>query len=443
MLKKATLVITLFALFGNIVKSQEVEQSPIDTIAASVQKLQAEFGILKKLKISGYVQAQFQASDSMGASSFAGGNFPTNSDKRFMVRRGRLKAAYDNGLSLFVLQFDVTEKGMGIKDAYMKITEPWMNAVSLTTGVFDRPFGFEISYSSSSRETPERTRLFQTIFPGERDLGAKITIQAPKTSKWNFLKIEGGLFNGTGGTASDFDYKKDFIGNIGINKTTKNEKINYAVRASYYNGGYRQPTKYIYNGFETLTNGNLGYSVDSTSTNKGKIAKREYLGADAQINIDFPFGLTSLRGEFIQGTQPGTSATSASPSADPGTITSFNSSGVQVYKNSDTYIRKFNGAYFYFVQNILQTKHQLVLKYDWYDPNTSVSGDEIGKSGSKLNNNDLKYTTIGIGWVYRWDANVKITVYYDLVKNETSKNLTGYTKDLKDNVFTLRIQYKF
>jgi len=428
MLKKVTLAITLFALFGYNVKSQEVEQNPIDTLTTTVQKLQSDFSILKKLKLSGYVQAQFQTSDSMGASSFAGGNFPTNSDKRFMVRRGRLKATYDNGLSLFVLQFDVTEKGMGIKDAYIKIKEPWMNAVSLTTGVFDRPFGFEISYSSSSRETPERTRLFQTIFPGERDLGAKITIQAPKTSKWNFLKIEGGLFNGTGGTASDFDYKKDFIGNIGINKTTKNEKINYAVRASYYNGGYRQPTKYIYNGFETLTNGNLGYSVDSTSTNKGKIAKREYMGADAQINIDFPFGLTSLRGEFIQGTQPGTSATSTSPSATPTT---------------DTYIRKFNGAYFYFLQNIMQTKHQLVLKYDWYDPNTSVIGDEIGKSGSKLNNNDLKYTTIGIGWVYRWDTNVKITAYYDFVKNETSKNLAGYAKDLKDNVFTLRIQYKF
>ena len=428
MLKKTTFAIALFALFGYNVKSQEVEQNPIDTLTTTVQKLQSDFSILKKLKLSGYVQAQFQTSDSMGASSFAGGNFPTNSDKRFMVRRGRLKATYDNGLSLFVLQFDVTEKGMGIKDAYIKIKEPWMNAVSLTTGVFDRPFGFEISYSSSLRETPERTRLFQTIFPGERDLGAKITIQAPKTSKWNFLKIEGGLFNGTGGTASDFDYKKDFIGNIGINKTTKNEKINYAVRASYYNGGYRQPTKYIYNGFETLTNGNLGYLVDSTSTNKGRIAKREYVGADAQINIDFPFGLTSLRGEFIQGTQPGTSATSASPSAAPTT---------------DTYIRKFNGAYFYFLQNIVQTKYQFVLKYDWYDPNTNVSGDEIGKSGSKLNNNDLKYTTIGIGWVYRWDTNVKITAYYDFVKNETSKNLAGYAKDLKDNVFTLRIQYKF
>ena len=160
----------------------------------------------------------------------------------------------------------------------------------------------------------------------------------------------------------------------------------------------------------------------------GKIAKREYIGADAQINIEFPFGLTCIRGEIIQGIQSGTSATTTSPIVDPA---------------ADTYIRKFNGGYFYFIQNILQTKNQFVLKYDWYDPNTGVSGDEIGKSGSKLTKTELKYTTFGFGWIYHWDANVKISAYYDLVKNETSKNLTGYTKDLKDNVFTLRVQYKF
>ncbi len=423
-----TLVLALLFNVTGLLRAQEVQISKEDSVAAELDQVKTDVTALKKLKISGYVQAQFQTADSMGISSFAGGNFATNTDKRFMVRRGRLKATYDNGINSLVIQVDATEKGMALKDAYLKITDPWTKAVSLTAGVFDRPFGFEISYSSSVRESPERSRLFQTIFPGERDLGAKITIQGPKSSKWNFLKIEGGLFNGTGGGASDFDYKKDFIGNIGINKTTKNEKINYAVRASYYNGGYRQPTKYIYNNIETLTNGNVGFVVDSNSTNKGKIARREYIGADAQINIDFPFGLTSIRGEYIRGDQPGTSLTTSGPSAEPTT---------------DTYIRKFNGAYFYFLQNILKTRHQLVLKYDWYDPNTGVSGDEIGKSGSKLSKTDLKYTTIGIGWVYHWDTNVKITAYYDLVKNETSKNLTGYSKDLKDNVFTLRIQYKF
>ncbi|MEK6615058.1 MAG: hypothetical protein AABZ32_02940, partial [Bacteroidota bacterium] len=85
------------------------------------------------------------------------------------------------------------------------------------------------------------------------------------------------------------------------------------------------------------------------------------------------------------------------------------------------------------------------------DPNTDIAGDEIGKSVTapsgktfaKTGKQDLKYSTIGIGWVYRWDTNVKFTAYYDMVTNETSKNVSGATKDLKDNVFTLRVQYKF
>ena len=48
------------------------------------------------------------------------------------------------------------------------------------------------------RESPERGRMSQLIFPNERDLGAMLTIQGPKLSNWNWLKLEAGLFNGTG-----------------------------------------------------------------------------------------------------------------------------------------------------------------------------------------------------------------------------------------------------
>ena len=94
-------------------------------------------------------------------------------------------------------------------------------------------------------------------------------------------------------------------------------------------------------------------------------------------------------------------------------------------------------------QNIKQSKHQLVVKYDWYDPNTEVSKDDIGKSGSKLTGTDIMYSTIGIGWNYRMNTNVKFMAYYDIVTNETSQNLSAFAKDLKDNVLTLRLQYKF
>ena len=427
-LRNAIYLLSTLVFLTNVARTQEMEQTPMDTLATAVSKLQTDMELLKKIKVSGYIQAQFQVADSAGIGSFAGGDFAPNTDKRFLVRRGRLKVTYDNATTQYVLQVDATPTGVVIKDVYVLFKEPWTNYFSLQAGVFNRPFGFEVPYSSSMRESPERSRFTQTLFPGERDLGAKIAFQPPKTSKWNFLRIEGGMFNGTGTTANDFDFQKDFIGNIGINSVTRNEKINYGLRFSYYDGGYRQPTKFVYDGIESLSNGNPGFIVDSADSNKGNIGRRRYVGGDFQLNLDNSFGITSLRGEYIQGKQPGTSTSTLSPSALPAT---------------DTYIRNFNGAYFYFLQNLGPTKHQLIFKYDWYDPNSNVRGDDIGKAGSNLSGTDLKYTTIGIGWIYHWDANIRIMVYGDLVTNETSNNLSGFTKDIKDNVLTFRIQYKF
>lgn len=422
------------------IDAQVTEPTRTDTVYPILEKAQSDIALLNRLKVTGYIQAQYQKADTAGIESFAGGNFPAVIDNRFAIRRGRIKFTYDYAFSQYVLQVDVTEKGTGIKDAYVSFTDPWLNAFAVTAGVFDRPFGYEISYSSSSRESPERTRMYQTLFPGERDLGAKFTFQPPKTSRFNFIKLDAGLFNGIGPNAVDFDGYKDFIGHLMINKASMNEKIKVGLGISYYNGGWRQGTKYVYNmnNVALSAGGNvMAFAVDSTGSKVGSELRREYYGADAQVSFDLPFGITTLRGEYIMGTQPGVAASSSSPAAQPG----------------DAYIRKFNGAYFYWVQSIMQTKFQTVVKYDWYDPNTDVAGDNIGvKTAGKnkaTNAADIKYSTLGLGLVYKWNSQVKITAYYDMVTNETTTAIknAGTLKDLStdrhDNVFTLRVQYKF
>ncbi|TSA33959.1 MAG: porin [Porphyromonadaceae bacterium] len=440
---KTTLVllVLLTAPFtGARMSAQIIETPKPDTVYPILEKLQSDVSLFSRLKISGYIQSQFQKADTAGIESFAGGNFPAGIDNRFAVRRGRFKLAYDYAFSQYVLQVDVTEKGVGIKDAYVSFTDPWLQCFAITAGVFDRPFGYEISYSSSSRESPERSRMFQTLFPGERDLGARFTFQPPKTSRFNFIKLDAGLFNGTGPNVVDFDRYKDFISHLSINKTNRSEKVKVGLGVSYYNGGWRQGTKYNYSMNDvTLPAGNImALTVDSTSSAIGNKLRREYFGADAQVSYDSPLGLTILRGEFITGTQPGVAKSAVSPSAQPVT---------------DAYIRKFNGAYFYLVQNIFQTKYQLVVKYDWFDPNTAVTGNEIGVKVTGSNKAtgayDAKYSTLGIGWVYKWNSQVKITAYYDYVLNETTTNiedvstLKDLSNDRHDNVFTLRLQYKF
>ena len=430
------------------VKAQDAEQ-PIDTLTRHVAGIRSELDVLKRIKVSGYMQGQFQVADSAGQSSYNGGSFGAGVDKRFMLRRARVKIQYDSpfndkgiSTSQFVFQIDATEKGLTIKDMYVKFTDPWCGWFSLTTGMQNRPFGHEIGYSSSMRESPERARLSQIVFPNERDLGAMVTLQGPKTSNWNWLKLEAGMFNGLGGpsalaSANDFDKFKDFIAHLSINRSSKSERVKWGIGASMYNGGYRVDTVNTYI-FADDSAGTGGFKIDTKKSEvSADIANREeimrsYIGFDGQLSIDWAAGITSLRAEYVMGEQPGTSSSTSSQTTA---------------STSDFYRRNFNGIYLYFIQNLGHSPFQLVVKYDSYDPNTDDSGEDIGKSVEsafkKTGSGDIAFTTLGLGLAYRWDANLKLVAYYDMVTNETSENLAGYTNDLLDNVFTLRAQIKF
>ena len=178
------------------------------------------------------------------------------------------------------------------------------------------------------------------------------------------------------------------------------------------------------------------FAVDSTASNLNSYANRSYLGVDGQFSIASGLGLSQIRAEYITGKQPGAAGSSASPNGyDPTTAAAF-----------DTYIRPFSGGYVNFVQDIADTKHSIVVKYDWYDPNTSVAGDKI-LVAAKTGKADVAYSTLGLGYMYRLNTNVRLMVYYDMVTNEKvakySSSLKGYTKDLADNLVTVRFQYKF
>lgn len=431
----SALFLTAFSL--NAFAQEEAPQ-PIEQV---IETIQEDLASAKKLKISGYIQAQYQQADTAGIASMAGGDFKGN-DNRFKVRRGRVKMAYGSGLSKAVLQIDITEKGVGINEAYLNIGKN----CNLTAGVFDRPFGNEIAYSSTNLESLERSRITQTLFPGEKDLGGQLTLQAGKESAFHFLKLEAGLFNGNG-LAEETDSYKDFIGHLSMSKTTTNQKLKWGLGASYYNGGFAATTENSYsikniNGVKTFVKDSVGINSQT---------KREYIGFDGQLTIDWALGVTQIRAEYLMGTQPGTSSSSTSlKAANTKTVQQVN--GANVTSSTvgiDTYNRTFNGYYVYFIQNILQSPFQAVVKYDVYDPNTDIAGNEIGTSGTKTGASDIKYSTLGFGLHYRFDSHTKISAYYDMVTNETTdkiataSTLSDLSKDRKDNVFTLRLQYKF
>ena len=375
---------------------------------------------LQKLKVSGYVQTQYQWGKENASLKVGSTNENLKeSFNRVGIRRGRIKFVYEKGIASGVFQLDLTEKGIGFKDVYLNIKDPWLKTNSFKAGVFDRPFGNEISYSSSRRESPERSTIFQTLFPEERDLGAMITLQTGKNSPLNFLKLEAGLFAGNG-IKQETDNRKDFIGHLSANKKWNNLQLSGGL--SYYNGGVYQGTENVYS-----MKGN-SFILSNSADNVGRFAKREYIGFDLQFGIKSILGSTLVRAEYLFGTQPGKDSGSKSP----------NASSLPGY---DTYIRDFAGGYVILVQDLGKLPLAAVLKYDWYDPNTKIADHEIGLNHTTKG--DIAQNTFGFGMLWNINSSLRLQAYYEINKNEKTKNISGYEKDRKDDVFTVRIQYKF
>ena len=435
MLKMKLPFLVVLLLFSQFVRGQYL-MDMVDTTKDMGKGMLSLLNRFDNIRMSGYIQPQFQVAQSKGAKGFAGGDFAPNSNSRFMLRRARVRFDYinfpkaSNKPSLqFVFQFDATERSVNVRDVWGRIFENKYKLFAFTTGLFARPFSYELNLSSGDRESPERGRMSQILMKTERDLGAMISFDPRvKTTKLKILKIDLGVFNGPGlSSPTDYDSHKDIIGRIALKPQKIAKNITLGVAASLLAGGLTQNTKYLYT---TQTIGSdKNFVVDSSASNFGKISPRKYYGIDGQLKIKNKVGFTELRAEYISGKQTASSVSSETP-------------GLAFTGTEGYYVRKFSGAYFYLLQNLGSTHHQIGLKYDWYDPNTEVKGIEIGSAGNNINAANIKYSTLGFGYLYYVSENVKLVLWYDKITNEKTR-LSGFINDVKDNVFTCRLQFRF
>ena len=455
--------------------------SPEEEMDARIGSLENSVRLLQKFKVSGYIQTQFQYGQSQEdgtyfkltranayeSSATIPGITPAeykgfDDFYRLGVRRGRIKFTYTDGLAEGVLQLDMTDGGVGFKDAYLQVRDPWFQTNILRVGVFDRPFGHEIAYSSSRRESPERFRIFQRLFPGERDLGAMLILQPSRSSPLNIFKLDAGLFAGNGSQTTSafrqYDSHMDFIGRLSFNKPLGTSAVLSGGVSGYF-GGVRQSDSLVYVIKDSR------FVVNSHSRNNiGKFAKRQYIGFDLQFSTITAAGLTQLRGEYIFGEHPQNAAGGFG----------FTASSYPAI-SGPTYMRKLNGGYVILTQDFGATPFTAVVKYDWYNPNIDVSGDDIAKpltaaeiSDKKVmangtgNHGDITRTNIGLGLIWRISPALRLTAYYDIASNETTEHLKNtYSKDASGNdikseirsygyegvrpanCFTMRLQFRF
>lgn len=428
-MKNTKITLILAALWLPLVLiAQDIERldERIDTLSNEVETLDKIVKNLSKFKVSAYIQGQYQYGQQDATLKVGDSNEdPEKGFNRIGIRRGRMKFAYDDGIGTGAVQIEVNDKGVSFRDLYIGVKDPWTKRNQLMAGVFNRPFGYEVTFSTSALESPERATVIQYFFPDERDLGAMLTLRTPTTSPLNFLRLDAGLFAGNS-INRETDNKKDFIGRLGASKKIGSD-MQWGLGFSYYNGSVYNPTTTAYEMVDKQFR-----AIDKGKT--GTFMKREYFGLDAQFSLSSAIGKTTLRAEGLWGTQPGIAASSKSPN--------YSTRPANTEANA-LYARPFLGYFFYFIQDIGNSPFSLVLKYDTYDPNTKVKKNEVGRAESLTNATDLAQSTIGIGALYRFSKHIRLQCYYEFNKNETSEFVSGYEKNRKDNVLTVRLQYKF
>ncbi|PSK92080.1 porin [Taibaiella chishuiensis] len=414
----------------------------IDTSTRMGKNMLSLYNKLGQIGFSGYLQPQFQYSESKGnPNTFQGGEWGPYVDNRFRLRRGRLRTDFTHYTAdgkpevYFLFQFDGTERGVNIRDFWGRYYENKWQLFHFSAGMMARPFGHEVLLSSIFREAPERGRMSQTIMNTERDLGFMVSLNPRKsTSKWRWFAIDLGIYNGQGLTGpAEYDSHKDVVFRISSKRQELGKSgIKISGGVSGYFGGIENRNARL---FTTVQQGGQWMMVsDSLESNIGRVGQRRYFGADMQIVIPNGSnrGQTEFRAEFIGGQQTATASTSATPGAY-----ATDATGAIL----PLYTRSFNGAYFYFLQHLGSWQHQVVLKFDWYDPNTKVSGNQISKANG-FTPADVRYNTLGGGYLHYINQYLKIVLWYEHPINEKTQ-LAGFEKDQKDGIFTCRAQFSF
>jgi hypothetical protein len=391
--------------------------------------IEGELEKLKAIKISGYVQAEWQHFDQ--TSSLGGRAFYSDARKNFFtIRRGRIKFHHKLGdVMSYTIQPDISEGGVTLKDAFMSLNFFTNDELRLDAGSFNRP-NYEVELSSGARESTERSQVVRAFYPNERDLGVMLSSRLELMENFD-PRIQLGVFNGPG-PLREVDAIKDIIGRITFPIPIGSDSpVQIDLGASYYYGGIPQTGARIIQ----FADGVADTIANPESGGMAGFGNNRNVGVESQIYLDLlPFGGTIVRGEFLTG-QRATAGNTAT-SATIGTVkTADGRDSIRVVPGTAATpltLRNQMGYYVYFIQNIGDDL-QLVAKYDAFDRNADLEGTAVKSFAESAS------SVLGLGVNYFWE-HFRFTLYYEMPRFAAEE--LG-AEDAKDNKTTVRMQYRF
>ena len=231
-------------------------KNSINEPEGSIQTTVSDVKKIKQIKFSGYFQGRYTYDFDPAKANSNG----------FSDRRARLKAeAKPSDNITAVYQIDFGGSTVTTKDAYIQyaIKGDPAKGPSIMFGQFLTPFGYQLTRSSSLRETPEFSDVVAGLLgPTEYDQGVKFSTATDKP-----LTMEVGLFNGEGANKAEVFKSKNIIG-----------RLRYAITPNF-------------------DAGISGYSGSEAIVLGKTEAKKTRIGADAEFYLDD----ASIKAEYISG----------------------------------------------------------------------------------------------------------------------------------------------
>lgn len=390
--------------------------------------------------VSAYVQAQYENHQD-SQDQLQQGGVPLNQD-RFLVRRGRLRLDVAFAYTELALEIDgSTTRGpfFGVRRAEASLVyrgHPWDGKVvpremrdvevplaMLTFGLTEVPFGFELTDSSRNRVFMERSTASLAFFPGEPDVGARLS------GGIGFFRYALAVMNGeplddrSNVSGRDPNAGKDVIARVGADTRPLDAlRVSGGVSA-LYGSGFHRGTDATKNAAQWRDlNENSAIDPGEVTALPGSAATpsanfdRWALGLDLQIKIKTPLGATFVYGEagVAQNMDRGLFV------ADP------IQSGVDL-------------RHLYYYAAIVQevTRWGLVgFRVDAYDPNADFLDSRTGRLLPVSQTITTLSPLVGVTIPGR----ARLVFQYDAVIDALSRDALGVPADLRNDRFTLRLQ---
>jgi hypothetical protein len=380
--------------------------------------------------LSGYLQAQYEWHQDSSDQQAQGGTLLNRN--RFVVRRGRVRVSkdWDWGQAILELDGNTNRQQATVRLQKAEVSVLYGRSddldqpplAQLTLGQFDLPFGFETTYTSKARWFMERSQVGRALYPGEPDVGARLS-GGTAVLRYVIAVTNGEpLDERSGFGLQDPNSNKDLTARFGA-QTKFDESFVIAGGVSWNQGkGYHPGTDAVKAG-ATFRDLNENGSVDNgewlgmpaIQATPAKNFSRWAVGADLECLLHSSLGWSMLYGELVVASNLDRGLVVADP----------------VLAGSD--VREL-GYYVAFTQEL--TRYATVgFRYDVYDPNS----DFLDKRGGKLIPTEQTIRTYSpfIGLAL---PNLRLIFEWDITDDHLARDSRGVPSDLANNQWTLRLQ---